>query len=211
MPFEDIKDQYLCPLSNTQNYRDWGSKAWDEVYSFVDSPVNQMVKGIMCRLQNVSAPLPASDPRCKTTPSASDSCHPEEQKCHSAGQGGVSLEMAGSDEDHFAFTLNMECGFECAVTAAGVDIAEAIHVLQFLEDILTLAMDAGKSSHCSPYQPDATGDTAKDWYQAAKQISEKVTQGYTSAASGTGSATSVLETQEPYRNYMAKLFPPEKR
>ena len=195
-------------MSNTQNYRDWGSKAWDEVYdpALLESKVNDMAAEILCRLRKLSAdgvPKPASD--CKFTPSASDSCHPEEQKCQSAGQGGVSLTMTGSDEDNFAFTLDMECGFECSVTNAGDDIAEAINVLQFLEDILRLAMDAGKSSHCSPYQPDATGDTAKNWYQAAMQIAEKVTQGYTSAASGTGS---VLETQEPYRNYMAKLFPP---
>ena len=196
--------KYKCPLGNTQKFRDWAATAWEEVYGVYDSAVNKEVRLINCRLQNVSAPRPASF--CKVpTP---DSCHPEEQKCQSAGQGGVNLAKTGSDEDNLAFTLNMECGFECFVGKD--DVGEAIHILQLLEDILTLAMDAGKSSHCRPYKPDATGDTAKNWYQAATQIAEKVIQGYTSAANGTGSVNSVLETQEPYRNYMAKLFPPAK-
>ena len=201
---KDLGGQYKCPLNNTITFRKWGEDAWGKVYGVHDSYVNQQARILSCRLRDVTNIAPASscDP---TTP---ESCHTEEQKCQQRGQGGVGLTMQGSDEDNFRFTLSMECGFECFLGKD--DVGEAMDVLHLLEDILRLAMDAGKSSHCRPYQPDETGDTAKNWHQAATRIAEKVIQAYQAASETGGSVNSVLETQEPFRKYMAKLFPPAK-
>lgn len=202
---KDALGLHKCPLSNTKTFRDWGLKAWETVYGVQDSFVNKEVDIIICMLHNVTSIR--SREECEGlvdagATSGGSFCHIEDQKCQSAGRGGVKL-----DED--GFKLNMECGFECSVGKG--EVGEALHIMTLLGDILRLAMDAGASSHCPDYRPDESGDPAKCWHSAATQIAEQVIQGYSDANSSgaSGFLNFVEETQEPYKKYMAKLFPPK--